>query len=453
MSLNPYTPTISTLGNGVTLLNAPSSSRNVGVFLIVRAGSRDETADTSGLAHYLEHMFFKGTERRPTTKVISREIDRLGANTNAYTDTEEVAYFAEGPALALGELADVIADMLSRPLFAAEEVERERNVVLQELSARLSDPDGWIWDRLGTVAFGGDQPMAWSAAGFPAVIEKATREQLIKYHRSFYAPKSMCLVIAGGGSLTDEDAERLLADIPRGKPRPRVPAKWGQGDRYTANVRPVTADEEPQVRMVFAVPGIPALDPDRTALSVMTHILGGGMSSRLFHTVRERNGLCYSIFSHHEGFDDTGLFAISTATRPKDARRATELSFAEFRKLAATRVNAGELAATCAGHDRPAAALDRDGHGQRAVLRNTLARRASTGDPGCSRRGDRQDHRRAGPQRGGTDRGRHRRRAPRIGRARRPGRRAAGGNSAGGCQAPAHIPSLISRSCSRPRRM
>ncbi|HEY4869041.1 MAG TPA: pitrilysin family protein [Candidatus Dormibacteraeota bacterium] len=346
MSLNPYTPTISTLGNGVPLLNAPSSSRNVGVFLIVRAGSRDETAETSGLAHYLEHMFFKGTERRPTTKAISREIDRLGASTNAYTDTEEVAYFAEGPALALGELADVIADMLSRPLFAAEEVERERNVVLQELGMRLSDPDGWIWDRLGTVAFGGGQPMSWSAAGFPAVIEKATREQLMKYHRSFYAPKSMCLVIAGGGSLTDEDAERLLADIPHGKTRPRVPARWGQGDRYTANVRPVTPDEEPQVRMVFAIPGIPALDPDRTALSVMTHILGGGMSSRLFQTVRERNGLCYSIFAHHEGFDDTGLFAISTATRPKDARRATQLSFAEFRKLAETRVTPGELAST-----------------------------------------------------------------------------------------------------------
>ena len=346
MSLNPYTPTISTLGNGVSLLNAPSSSRNVGVFLIVRAGSRDETAETSGLAHYLEHMFFKGTERRPTTKAISREIDRLGASTNAYTDTEEVAYFAEGPALALGELADVIADMLSRPLFAAEEVDRERNVVLQELGMRLSDPDGWIWDRLGTVAFGGGQPMSWSAAGFPAVIEKATREQLMKYHRSFYAPKSMCLVIAGGGSLTEEDAERLLADIPHGKPRPRVPAKWGQGDLYTANVRPVTPDEEPQVRMVFAIPGIPALDPDRTALSVMTHILGGGMSSRLFQTVRERNGLCYSIFAHHEGFDDTGLFAISTATRPKDARRATQLSFAEFRKLAETRVTPGELAST-----------------------------------------------------------------------------------------------------------
>lgn len=342
-ALRPYLPTLASLRNGVTLLNAPSASRNVGVFLIVRAGSRDETQQTSGLAHYLEHMFFKGTERRPTTKQITREIDRLGAATNAYTDTEEVAYFTEGPATAMHQLADIITDMLSRPLFNAEEIDRERNVVLQELSARLADPDGWIWDRLGTVAFGGSQPMSWSAAGFPAVIEKATRGQLLDYHKSFYSPESMCLVIAGGATLEPEQAEELLADIPHGKPKPRVAAKWGQGELYTANVRPFTADEEPQVKMALAMPGVRALDEDRAPLSVMTFILGGGMSSRLFHTVRERNGLCYSIFAHHEGYDDSGLFAISTGTRPKDAKRAVRLSFRELRRMAEKRVPADEL--------------------------------------------------------------------------------------------------------------
>jgi predicted Zn-dependent peptidase len=338
-------PTLHALGSGVGLLNAPTPSRNVGVFLIVRAGSRDETPATSGLAHYLEHMFFKGTSKRPTTKIISREIDRLGASTNAYTDTEEVAYFAEGPATALLELADIITDMLSRPLFAQEEIDRERNVVLQELSMRLADPDGWIWDRLGTVAFGGDQPMSWSAAGFPSVIEKATREQLVSYHKAFYAPASMCLVVSGGALLHEDEASRLLAEIPHAKPKPRVPARWGLGDRYTANVRPVSAGEEPQTRMVFAMPGIPSQDADRTALSVMTHVLGGGMSSRLFQTVRERQGLCYSIYAHHEGFEDAGLFAIATATRPKDAAKATHLSFKELRKLADKPVPQAELAA------------------------------------------------------------------------------------------------------------
>ena len=340
MATEIYQPTLTTLPNGVSLLNAPTPSRNVGVFLIVRAGSRDESKETSGLAHYLEHMFFKGTTRRPTTKSISEEIDRLGASTNAYTDTEEVAYFTEGPASAMAELTDVITDMLSHPLFVAEEVDRERNVVLQELSMRLADPDGWIFDRIGTVAFGGEQSMSWSAAGFPEVIEKATREQLVAYHAAFYSPQSMCLVIAGGSTLLPEDAARLLADIPHATPKPRIAAKWGQGERYVADVRP---DQEPQTRMLFAMPGIAALDPQRTALAVFAHILGGGMSSRLFQTVRERNGLAYSIYATHEAFDDTGLFAISTATRPKDARNAIELSFQELRKLAAAPVSDDEL--------------------------------------------------------------------------------------------------------------
>lgn len=338
-------PRVTTLSNGATLLNAPSASRNIGVFLIVRAGSRDETAETAGLAHYLEHMFYKGTERRPTTQQITREIDRLGASTNAYTDTEEVGYYAEGPATAMRQLADIVTDMLSRPLFAVEEVERERNVVLQELSARLADPDGWIWDRLGTVTFGADQPVSWSAAGFPWVVEKATRDQLLEYHRSFYAPASMCLVIAGGAQLEPERAEALLVDVPTAQPRPRAQARWGLGERYAANVRPFTPAEEPQIKMALAVPGIPALDEDRTALSVMTYILGGGMSSRLFHTVRERNGLAYSIFALHEALEDTGVFAIATGTRPKDAAKAVRLSFRELRRIAARPVPATELAA------------------------------------------------------------------------------------------------------------
>ena len=338
-------PSVVTLSNGVTLLNAPSASRNVGIFLIVRAGSRDESKETAGLAHYLEHMFYKGTEHRPTTRQITREIDRLGASTNAYTDTEEVGYYAEGPATAMHELADIVTDMLSRPLFAVEEVERERNVVLQELSARLADPDGWIWDRLGTVTFGADQPVSWSAAGFPWVVEKVTRDQLVEYHRSFYAPAAMCLTVAGGAALEVDKAEALLADIPHARPRPRAQALWGQGDRYAANVRPFTPAEEPQIKMALAVPGIPALDDDRTALSLMTYILGGGMSSRLFHTVRERNGLAYSIFAHHEPMEDTGVFAIATGTRPKDAAKAVRLSFRELRKMAARPVPAAELSA------------------------------------------------------------------------------------------------------------
>ena len=339
-------PTVTRLSTGVTLLDAPiPSSRNTGVMLMVRAGSRDEDRTTAGLAHFLEHLFFKGTRRRPTALEISREVDRLGAITNAYTDNEEVAYYGEGPATALHDLADIICDMLSRPLFDAEEVERERNVVLQELAARLLRPTGWIGDRILSVAFGGDQPMSWSAAGYPSVVAEVPRDDIVAYHASFYAPENMALVVSGGASLSAAQAEELLADIPRAAPRARVPARWGQGDRYVANVRPRSADEEAQVDLAIALPGIAALDPGRTPLAVMTHVLGSGMSSRLFHTVREREGLCYRIGAGHDHFDDAGMFTISTATRPADAPRAVELSVRELRRMAEEPVPDDELEA------------------------------------------------------------------------------------------------------------
>jgi predicted Zn-dependent peptidase len=346
MTSNGATPTVTRLPNGVTLLDAPiPSSRNVGVVLIVRAGSRDESSTTAGLAHFLEHLFFKGTVRRPTTMDISREVDRLGAITNAYTDTEEVAYYAEGPATTLASLADILTDMLSRPLFEPEEVERERNVVLQELAARLLRPAGWIGDRLLSVAFGGGQPMSWSAAGYPSVIAEVSRDAIVEYHRSFYAPESMAMVISGGAGLHPEAAAELLADVPTATPRPRLPAVWGQGERYVANIRPVSAQEESQIDLALALPGFTAHDPDRASLAVMTHILGNGMSSRLFHTVRERHGLAYRISAGHEYFDDAGLFTISTATRPQDAPRAVELSMTELRRLATEPVPDDELEA------------------------------------------------------------------------------------------------------------
>jgi predicted Zn-dependent peptidase len=133
--------------------------------------------------------------------------------------------------------------------------------------------------------------------------------------------------------------------VPTATPKPRTPAVWGQGERYVANVRPISADEEQQVDLLLAFPGLPASDEDRTCLSVMTHVLGVGMSSRLFHTVREREGLAYRISAGHEPFDDTGLFSISTATRPNDAARAVQLSVREFRRMAEERVPEDELEA------------------------------------------------------------------------------------------------------------
>lgn len=340
-------PVLSTLPNGVSLLNAPTGSTNVGVFLIVRAGSRDETPQTAGLAHFLEHMFFKGTSNRPTAIQISREFDALGALSNAYTDVEEVAYYTEGPATAAHQLADIVTDMLSHPLFEPAEVDRERNVVLQELANRLLQPEGWVGDRLYSVAYGGDQSMSWSAAGFPPIVEAVQADALVAYHRRFYAPTSMALVVSGGAAIDPADAAALLRDIPVASPKPRTPAQWGQGELYTCNVRPTSADEEQQIVLALVLPGIPALDPDRVILQVMQNALGGGMSSRLFQTVREREGLCYYVGADHEAYGDTGMFQLYTATRPQDAVRAVQLIVRELRGMAEAPLPTDELS-TCA---------------------------------------------------------------------------------------------------------
>jgi predicted Zn-dependent peptidase len=338
--------TTTTLPNGVTLVQAPiATSRNVALVLTVRAGSRDESPQTAGLAHLLEHLFFTGTPRRPTAAGISWEVDLLGASTNASTDTEEVAYYADGPASALPALTDLLTDMLCHALCTAEDVERERRIVLQELADRLARPRGWITDRMRTAAFGGDQPMSWTAAGNPEVIAAVSRDEVLDYRRTFYAPQATALVVSGGSRLEPEVVADLLADLPVATPRSRRPARWGQGSRHVADVRPPARGRESQMDLAILLPGVARDDPQRGALAVMVHILGGGASSRLFRSLRGEHGLCYQVSAEHEDFEDTGLFVIGTTTRPGDSRRAVELCAGELRCLATEPVAAEELQA------------------------------------------------------------------------------------------------------------
>lgn len=335
---------LTTLKNGVTLINVPMPDNdNVGIYLIVKAGSRDETPQTAGLAHFLEHMFFKGSANRPTTEQIAGEIADLGAMVNAYTDTEEVCYYTVGAAGDVEKLAEIITDMLCHPKFDAIEMERERNVVRQELATRAANNQVWLSDNRGEAAFGGGQPMAWTAGGSDDVIRKVSRAELVAYHASFYDPTKMALVVCGGAKLSPEAAEKMLADMPAGTATPRVPAKWGQGKEYVFKQRPALDGEQPQVTMSVMLPGLPTNHPDVTALRVMSTVLGGGMAARLFLKVREREGLCYTIRSRSEDFDDAGIFSIDTLTRPEHAEKAVRLAFAELRDLAVNEISEAEL--------------------------------------------------------------------------------------------------------------
>lgn len=346
-------PSMETLSNGITLINDHRpGAPDVAMTVIVRAGSRDETRDTAGLAHLLEHLFFDGTTTR-TTDQLSDEFDAVAAENNAYTDTEEVAYHAEAPTTAqlpgqparraLPVIAELFADMLCHAKLDPDEVAGERNVVMQELANRSASPSGWLYDNAQRVAFGGEQPMAWNAIGLAGVVKAVTRDQVVAYRGRFYRPEDIAIVVSGGDRLDRTEAERLFTELRTSRPRPpRQPARWGQGPEYICDVRS-SAGQEAQVQLQLLLPGVANSDPDLPAAEVLTAILGGGMSSRLFRAVRSQAKLCYTIRASNRVFDDVGMFSIATATRPQDAERAVAMAIAELRRMASEPVSAGEL--------------------------------------------------------------------------------------------------------------
>lgn len=324
------------LKNGALLINDYRPGARLAAFYIgFKAGSRDETPETSGLAHMLEHMFFKGTEKNPTAKDIVNKLALLKWNTNAYTGNEDVCYFAWGVADNLKPAAGLMADMLLHPTFPAEELEKERGAVRQELSMYASDDEGWVSSNISKAIFGPSQPLSWDAAGSDAVVQRVTRDDLLKYHRHFYSPERMVIAVSGGAKLAPADVEALFEGMPRGEPLPRVPAQWGTGPSSVYKMRPVLEGEEPKATIQLALPGFSFHHDQADAMEVMATILGKDMNSRLFQSVREEHGLCYRIEAANQSFEDTGIFLFFTMTRPEDAAKASELIGQELRRLAA----------------------------------------------------------------------------------------------------------------------
>lgn len=340
-------PTVTVLSNGVTLINIHvPESLAVTAEIVLRAGSRDETRDTAGLAHFNEHMPFKGTVRRPHPGDIDREISRLGGDMNAHTDTEEVAFFAVGPASELHTVADVVCDMVCCPLLDPVELHRERGAVLEEMGTRQQSPWGWLLDTLPAVAFGGDQAMAWSAIGREDVIKNVTRDRFEAYRRQFWDPTQMALVVCGGATLDPADAERMLAGLPNGRRAPRPRAVWGQGPLFAGKPIAVQKGERQLVRSAIAVPGLASTDPDALALDVLCGVLSGGASSRLARTVRRNAGVADTLEVLHSAYDDCGVFTVAVGTTPRMQERAVALAFEEIRRLASEPVGQAELART-----------------------------------------------------------------------------------------------------------
>jgi predicted Zn-dependent peptidase len=334
------TAEISRLGNGLTVLTVPGGTGSMTAMLFVGAGSRYETRDVAGTAHFLEHLFFKGTPRRPTTLEIATEIDSLGCRFNAFTSEEYTAYFVKGAAEYADRAVDVIADMLKHALIPPEEVERERGVVLEEIKMYEDNPQAKVQELIGRAIYG-DTPLGWGVIGFPEVIQSVGRDQIAEYRQRFYAPGRMMLVISGNVTheLNLQLAEQHFAELeekPLSTPEPGTFAPVGTQQQ---------GRDIQQANICLAMPGISHSDPEQDVVTarMMTAILGGSMSSRLFISVRERQGLCYSVSASLDMAADVGSLIVYTGTDPSKAAKAVSSIITEMEMMVADGVSAEEL--------------------------------------------------------------------------------------------------------------
>jgi predicted Zn-dependent peptidase len=329
-----------TLRNGVRVLTAPMPQvGSVACFVMLAAGSRYETAQSKGIAHFSEHMFFKGTERRPTARSISAEIDAIGGEFNAFTGKELTGYYVKCGAETRDVALDVLVDMLLHSRFDEAEIQKEKGVILEEMNVYLDTPSryvGSVYDRL----LFADQPLGWDILGTKETIEGASRETFVSYLDSWYRPERMIVGVAGqiGEGLHDR-LEELLGNVePLETSSPPAVEIPPDGSPVLLHTK---ASE--QAHLNLGVRGYPLGHPDRYALLLLSVVLGGGMSSRLFTEVRERRGLAYYVHAANGSFTDTGTFYTGAGVDVDRVDDAIATILGELRKIATKPVPADEL--------------------------------------------------------------------------------------------------------------
>jgi predicted Zn-dependent peptidase len=327
------------LDNGLRVLTADLPyAQSVTCMLMLAAGSRYETPESNGIAHFSEHMFFKGTERRPTARLLAGEIDAVGGQMNAFTSKEYTAYYVRCAAESRDVALDVIVDMLRNSKFDPEEIDREKGVIVEEMNMYYDTPRDYIGNVYDQLLYG-DQPLGWDIIGREQTVRAASRDTFMSYLDTWYHPSRMVLGL--GGNVGDDVLERaneLLGDLPArdtGDPQPVQEHANGRVKLFTK--------QSDQAHIVIGVPSKPLNHPDRYVLQMIGSILGGGMSSRLFTEVRERRGLAYYVHALNYAYTDAGSLFSQAGVDIKRIDDAVQTIAGELRKIASEPVPADEL--------------------------------------------------------------------------------------------------------------
>jgi predicted Zn-dependent peptidase len=329
-----------TLPNGLRVVTAPMpQAKSVACFIMLAAGSRYETRETNGIAHFAEHMFFKGTERRPTARHIAGEIDAIGGEFNAFTSKEYTGYYVKCAAEHRDVALDVLVDMLRHSKFDPDEVDREKGVIVEEMNMYYDTPRDYVEGVYDELLYG-DQPLGWDIIGTKETVRAATRQTFLDYLDRWYRAPRMVAGVAGAvGDDVLPRLEELLGDVHDGTSGEPTPVAVDQ-DAPRVKLHTKTSD---QAHVRVGVHSYPIVHADRYALALLATVLGGGMSSRLFTEVRERRGLAYYIFGHNMGYTDTGTLFAQGGVDIGRIDEAVQTIVSEFARIAAEPVEPDEL--------------------------------------------------------------------------------------------------------------
>lgn len=300
---------LTTLENGFRIASERDADNHSAAFAIaVDVGARHEEANEGGLSHMLEHMAFKGTSKL-NAREIAEAFDLMGGNVNAYTSHEHTVYYAKVLKPYAADALRLLCEIVSDFAFDQNELERERQVILQEIAMHHDTPDDLVFDLFQDMAFAG-QPLSRSILGLPERVASFTREDLISYTKKHYQPNR--LVLAAAGAVTHDETLAIASEF-FAKRTNEVSKPQHIQATYKGGEKTLEKDLE-QVQLVLGFPGLPTVHKDFYALQVFSTILGGGMSSRLFQEIREKRGLAYSVSSYASGYQDVGVLGIYAGT-------------------------------------------------------------------------------------------------------------------------------------------
>jgi len=300
-----------TFKNGLRLITAPMADTNtVTVIVAVAAGSKYETKGTNGLSHFLEHMMFKGTKKRPKTKDIAGSLDAVGGEYNAFTSQESTAYFAKVDKEHLDLAVDVVSDIYLNSKLDTREIERERGVILQEINMYEDTPMLAVQEEFEHLLWG-DQPAGWKVIGTKENIARVGRKDFVGYRTKFYNAKNTVVCICGNfGERGESGVIRKIGKVFAKMRRGGVNKKQKTIERQSKPALKARHKKTDQAHLVLGFRGYDMFHPDRFALALLANILGGTMSSRLFLAVRERLGLAYYVSASSEEYSDCGYFSV-----------------------------------------------------------------------------------------------------------------------------------------------